>query len=119
MSDLDDLDFNDISGKKTVKPPEPKKEVSEKPKETGTVLWIPQGDNQWLQKDIAHCTGEEFVAWARDFYPVDLSSRTESFNKLSARVKEFKKILYYHQSSPFQMGRDPITGIKKKNTTLH
>ena len=117
MSDLDkELNFTDIAGNKKLSKSEKKKPPKKAPEETGTVLWIPsrEEDNTWIKKDLAFCTGEEFVEWAKSTYPVDISDKTEQLNRLSNRVREFKKILQYHAHSPFQLGRD-----NKKNTTLN
>lgn len=111
---MDNLDFDDISGKKVSAPKEPKK--PKKPsKKTNIVLSIPTNQPRtWIDKDLTDCTGEEFVLWASRVYPVNLKEEAELLDKEPMRLKAFKKILYYHTHSPFQRGKKDT-----ENTTVN
>ena len=117
MSDLDkELNFDDIAGKKVQgKSPKKKSIPNRTPGTTGTVLAIPTGNSDaWVCKDLAECTGAEFVAWARGVYPISLSEDKEKFRDIHNRIRAFKSILYYHTTSLFQVGKEG-----KRNATVN
>jgi len=111
-----DFDFSDIAGQTTqVKSIEGMKDVlqdekikntqdpgstqTSKPKEkaTGYVIAIPCGKGQFSHKDIAECTSEEFVAWAKMYYPV-VTAGPDRFVSISTRIRAFQQIVSWHQS---------------------
>ena len=102
-----DFDFSDIAGSKEAsitkpvkaKPAEePKKK--EKPKHTGILLTIPRPSRErkeWLSKDLAECTSEEFLEWIMyvfPFYEEDLTP--EMFDTIPSRRRAVKEITQFH-----------------------
>jgi hypothetical protein len=118
-----DFDFSDIAGKTTQvesieaakdilqdpKVKDPKK-VEEKPKPaqekaTGHVLAIPGGGGRWAMRDIADCTPEEFILWAKMYYPV-VTAEPDRFRSVSNKIRAYQQIVAWHQS---MMRRDVRT----------
>jgi len=116
MSNLDDeLNFNDISGRKETTPPKQKtRSVTRDPNKTGTTILVPVKNNTWVDKDLSDVTGIEFAEWAYEVYPISLKEEAKKYNSLAARVHKFKEIMQYHMYSPFQMGRN-----NKPNPTIN
>jgi len=101
---MDDLNFDDISGKKEKKETIVKKVVKEN-KKSGILLSIPVNKTEWLSKDIMETTGEEFAQWARGVYPVEIT-KPERFDDPRKRLQMFNKIAAFHRIAIFQEGPD-------------
>ena len=106
-----DFDFSDIAGKTTQvenveaakdilqDPKVKKKKEPESPKEknTGYVIAVPFGKNRWINRDLAECSGEEFVRWALTYYP-EVTAAPERFESVGNKVRAFQQIMAWHQS---------------------
>lgn len=105
MSKLD-FDFSDISGNQEIAPLAPEKKLKQKKlikNQTGIVLPIPC-DKGYINKDIADCTSEEFVAWAAEVYPEPLPAN--KFQKVITRLNAFHDILKFHVKPLFPISKE-------------
>ena len=84
-----------------------KKEV----KKQGITLTIPV-EGGYLSRDIAECTTEEFLAWARVVYPfIDESQLHPSdFDKVDQRIRALKQIEDFHKQTLFSVKKDEKLG---------
>jgi hypothetical protein len=116
MSDLDnDLDFSELGTKKIEKKKKTKFEKKMKRKSSGVVLTVSTKEpGVYAHVDLALCTPDEFIEWAKGVYPVDLTPYKEKLNNLNMRVNTFNSILHYHTTSLFYTGKQEVS-----NTTVH
>ena len=116
-----DLDFNDITSKttkvKSIKEElEPLSQPSvrepvKKSKEvtlTGITIAIPtSARTRWIVKDIAECTSDEFLSWAKFSYP-EVTAEATRFDSISNRIRAFDKIRVYHSSKMSEKERTAV-----------
>ena len=110
-----DLDFSEIAGKQEavksieeVKNPlkAPTKVVT--PKLTDTVICIPTDmKNCFISKDLAECTGEEFLRWARAYFP-QVTATSDKFGDLATKIRAYEKVKNWHASMLRDKVRDSI-----------
>lgn len=100
------VDFSGLVGKKAVEAPyepcSPPPPVTEVPKKTkiepsGITLTIPTDvPGAWLDKDLAHCSTEEFAVWVCSVFPFEHSQALE-FVSFGHKLDTFKKIVNFHR----------------------
>jgi len=103
------VDFSNVVGNKsTVAPPkEPSKTIpqpkrqpnKQKSEPSGIMLSIPtEQSGQWIDRDLADCSGEEFAAWMFSVFPTPTNEQDIiQFNKGMVRLEVFKKIVNFHR----------------------
>jgi len=112
-----DLDFSDISAKTPeVKSVEEVKNPLEQqvtakapppPKMTEVVICIPAGQSQWVTKDLAECTGEEFLRWAKAYFP-QVTATPDRFESLPNKIRAYEKVKNWHASMMRDKVRDSV-----------
>ena len=116
------LDFSGISGQRHKKElsPQPKEKQTVQNKDRDIILSIPTEDGKsWIQKDIGHVNGEEFLLWASSVYPGPIEIDPKVLDNVTKRMTVFKKILHYHVNSPFQTGKDSLGKEVKKEYLIN
>ena len=101
VTDLD-LDFGEIVGKREdIHPPTIKKIVpppNTEVKLTGILLTIPvKSSNQWMSKDLAECSGQEFLQWAKMYHPHNTLT-AERYEDITTRQKTYDLVKAFHLS---------------------
>ena len=99
-----DLDFSEITGKPTVVT-EPAKAAAPKepakPKPIADIA-IALGGGEYIFKDVADCTGAEFLAFAYRVFPLKEGSvQAKDFDTREARARAFEQIRRYHENGLF------------------
>lgn len=97
-----DFNFDDIA---ELAKPSVKK--SNSPKNQGITLTIPT-KNGFLSRDIAECSTDEFLAWARTVYPlIDEDKLNPSdFDRIDQRIRALKQIEQFHTTLLFAGKKD-------------
>jgi hypothetical protein len=97
-----DLDFGEIVGKKEdIHPPTVKKVaplLNTEVKLTGILLAIPlKGSNHWIIKDLAECSGQEFLQWCHRYHPHNIIT-AERFEDINVRQRTYDQVKAFHLS---------------------
>lgn len=108
-----DFDFNKEMAKKTPSAPADKSSSSTK-QETNTSqplgisVAIEPEDGKYVFKDLAECSGEEFLLWASRVFPVleVEKANPRDFDTRSSKSKAFEQILRFHTNSIFHVRKD-------------
>jgi len=100
------LDLDDIKGTKTrvtdgTDPSNilaaPKKKKPKTHQKTGINLTIKTLDGKFISRDLAECTAEEFLDWAKGVYPM-VTAEPAMFESRVNRMRAFNQIQRYHIS---------------------
>ena len=105
MKETLEIDLSDIKGKTTQvnslqqKVESPPQSVAEPIKNsTGYVIAIPTDyPMKFFMKDIADCTGQEFLQFAKFCFP-KTDATSDMFESVRSRVQAFQHIQTYHTS---------------------
>lgn len=121
MANKMDFDFSGISGKRSQKTSDKKRQenkntVGKEPGKVGISITVPREEGGWDSMDLSECSPEQFRAWCHEVWPVPLSVDDDKLKSLKVKVQIFKQLMHNHMNLTFQIGKNPK---EKKENLIH